>query len=190
MTFTPSIIPPSLRDRAPELAQRLAAILLGLAGVMARRFLKDPRLVGLIGPLWRRLTRIARRFEGAATRPARKRTARPAQRAAATQVANCLPGRRGWLVHELGWEAAGYASQLAHLLAEPEMQALIAAAPRVERVLRPLCRMLGYDLAAVPQMVAPPLVLAAPVPPPEWRADDEVLGLGRALEPLDFATQG
>lgn len=179
--------------------------MLGLAGVVARRFLKDPRLLGLIGPLWRRLTRIARRFEGAATRPARRPTARRGKAAVATTVANRLPGGRGWLVRELGWEAAGYASQLAHLLAEPEMQALIAAAPRVGRVLRPVCRMLGYELAAVPQMVAPVLAapvlvapilvasvlgVAQPLPPPDWRPDNEVLELGIALAPLGFTTPG
>ena len=197
MTLTAPIIPLSLRDRAPDLALRLGAILLGLAGVVARRFLKDPRLLGLIGPLWRRLTRIAGRFAGAVARPEATRAARPAKTLAArpgrepgaTTLANRLPGGRGWLVRELGWEAAGYGSQLAHLLAEPEMQALIAAVPGVGRVLRPICRMLGYDLAAVPAMIAPVKAQPAP-PPPVWRPADAVSEVGIRSEKAGFATLG
>ena len=54
-----------------------------------------------------------------------------------------LPTRRGWLVEALGYQAAGYASQLAHLLAQPEMRAVLDAAPGFGRVLRPICWMLG-----------------------------------------------
>ena len=43
------------QDCAPELARRLGVILLGLAGLVAWRFLKNPRMVGIIVPLWRRL---------------------------------------------------------------------------------------------------------------------------------------
>ena len=74
MTIT--AIPVTLRDCAPDLARILGGILLGLAAVVARRFLTNPRLVGLIGPLWRRLTRVAGRFEQMLARPARVRKAR------------------------------------------------------------------------------------------------------------------
>ena len=100
-----------------------------------------------------------------------------------------LPSGRGWLVRELGWEAAGYGNRLAHLLAGPEMQALIADVPGVGRVLRPVCRMLGYDLAAVTQMVAPALVMARPAPLPVWRPDDDLEGMGIAAVALGFATR-
>lgn len=160
------VTPVELRDRAPDLAQRLAAILLGLAGLVAWRFLKNPRLVGIIVPLWRRLTRIAGRFERVVVRPAKVRTARTGRGPGGKAVAVSLPSGRGWLVRELGWEAAGFGSQLAHLLAEPEMQALIATVPGVGRILRPVCRILGYELAAVTTMVAPPVLMASIVPPP------------------------
>ena len=81
-----------------------------------------------------------------------------------------LPSGRGWLVRELGWEAAGYGSHLAHLLAGPEMQALIAAVPGVGHVLRPVCRMLGYELTQVTLMVAPE-VLVTPIVPVQAGAD-------------------
>src|SRR6185312_11003612 len=50
-----------------------------------------------------------------------------------------------WLIRLGGYKAAAYGSLLQHLLADPEMAALIAAAPQLGRVLRPLCRMLGID---------------------------------------------
>jgi hypothetical protein len=70
-----------------------------------------------------------------------------------------LPRRFGWLVRMIptdfgyGVEVASfraricaYRSQLRHLLADPEMVALIEASPRqAARLLRPLCTMLGID---------------------------------------------
>jgi len=165
-------LPPlvALRDCAPELARRLGAILLGLAGVIAHRFLKNPRLVLLIVPLWRRLTRIARRFEAVVARQARARPAGSRSASASRARPASLPRGHGWLVRELGSEAAVYGSQMAHVLAGPEMQALIAAVPGVGRVLRPLCRMLGYDLAQVTRMVPPEVLVARMSVPPEMEA--------------------
>ncbi len=40
-------------------------------------------------------------------------------------------------------QAAAAASQLQHLLADPAMADLLAAAPQAGRLLRPLCQMLG-----------------------------------------------
>ena len=53
----------------------------------------------------------------------------------------------------MGREAAGCGSQLQFLLTDPEFAALIAAAPQMGRVLRPLCRMLGVEL---PPLLARP----------------------------------
>ena len=139
-------------ELAADLARRLAVILGALAAVIARRFLRMPGRMALILPLWRWLTHAARRFERAALRPEVARRIRPARAAGKVRAAGGdvrLPSGHGWLVRELGWEAAGHGSQLAHLLAQPEMQALLAAAPGVGRVLRPLCRVLGLDPAPV-----------------------------------------
>ncbi|MBC7634406.1 MAG: hypothetical protein H7251_02265 [Acetobacteraceae bacterium] len=189
----------SLKDCAPELAPRLAGILLGVAALVARRFLREPRLVALIGPVWRWLSRAAGRFERSATAAFGVRAERAARDPGARVRkvgAIRLPTQRGWLVRELGWEAAGYGSQLAHLLAEPEMQALIVAMPGVGRVLRPLCRMLGYDLAAVTMMVAPAATLAvaaeeaAQITPQIWPRDDAVGLDGVIGEKVVFSTSG
>ena len=50
----------------------------------------------------------------------------------------------GWLLR-LAPESAAYAGQVEHLLADPEMKALLAGSPQAGRMLRPLCRMLGIE---------------------------------------------
>ncbi len=177
--------PPVQPELAADLARRLGVILAALAAVVARRFLRVPGRMGLIVPLWRWLTHAARRFERAALRPARP--ARPAgarRKVEAPDLARPrLPGSRGWMVRELGWEAAGYASQLGHLLAEPEMQALMLASPAVARMLRPLCRVLGVDPMPAALQVAKPAPVPKAVRPkrvrvaPSARAIDEALSV-------------
>ena len=53
--------------------------------------------------------------------------------------------RFGWLVRAVGYEAAGFGSQLRAVLETPEMVALLAACPEAGRVLRPLCRALAIE---------------------------------------------
>ena len=143
-------------------------------------------MVGIIVPLWRRLTHIAGRFERVVIRAGKVRAVRPGRSSGGKASAAPLPSGRGWLVRELGWEAAGYGSHLAHLLAGPEMQALIADVPGVGRVLRPVCRMLGYELTAVTLMVAPAVLEARIISPP---ATDEFAARGRAAPGPDEALE-
>ncbi len=60
-----------------------------------------------------------------------------------------LPRRFGWLMGLMPYEAAGYSSQLAHLLAEPEMVSLLCDVPQAGRILGPLCWMLGIEARLV-----------------------------------------
>ena len=53
-----------------------------------------------------------------------------------------LPRGFGWLARRVQTARFGR-SQLAHLLAQPDMAALIEAAPPIGRQIRPICRMLG-----------------------------------------------
>ncbi len=101
--------------------------------------------------------RLAARI-GAGTYIARRPADTPRQRAGPhPRKKNPLPQTFAWLVKLLP-ETAAYGSQLNHLFADPEMAALMAAAPAaMRRPLRSLCRMLGVD---------PPKVLALPPPPP------------------------
>jgi hypothetical protein len=67
-----------------------------------------------------------------------------------------LPNAEMWLVKLLGWHVGGLGSQLEHLLKDPDMAALIAAAPQLGRLLRPLCRALGRDPGAAKRGPPPP----------------------------------
>ena len=162
--------PFGLPDTAPELARRFAVIMAGLGALIARRFLKMPHLSGFTVLLWKRLNRAVPRFFRALTRPPGKVRAKRARAAAPADVVRVrsarLPSGRGWLVRELGWEAAGYMCHLEVLLAEPEMQAVLARFPGAGRILRPLCRMLGIPASAA----TPPLVVVATAPESDMAA--------------------
>ncbi len=70
------------------------------------------------------------------------------------------PGRFAWMVQVVGWEAAGFGSQLRAVLETPEVVALLAACPQAVRVLTPVCRMLAIET----QVLRPGVVRAvAPV---------------------------
>ena len=163
----PSTLPP-LPAAAPEMARRFGVIMAALAVVVAQRFVRAPALVALNVPLWSWLSRTVQRFarlvgQRAVGRPAVVRAARAssARRETAPRARGLrLPSRRGWLLHTLGWEVAVYGSQLETLLAEPDMQALLAARPGMARLMRPLCRMLGV---AAPGLALPLVVNVAAV---------------------------
>ena len=141
-----------------------------LAALVARRFLREPHLIGLVGPLWSWLNRCVQRFEQA--RPQRTALKAPA-RTASARVATVtpklrLPSGKAWLVRALGWEAAGYGSQLETVLGEPEMQTLLASIPTLGRILRPVCRMLGVTtLNIMPKTLKPPAATRLRRVPPQ-----------------------
>ena len=56
-----------------------------------------------------------------------------------------LPTTRGWINARIP-DAAPCAGTLILLLQDPEMPALVRAAPQTGRLLRPLCRALAVDL--------------------------------------------
>ena len=60
-----------------------------------------------------------------------------------------LPLGFGWLMRVMPYEAAGYASQLRTVLADPEMVALLRVVAQARRSLGPLCRMLGVEIPGV-----------------------------------------
>ena len=139
-----------IADAAPELVRRLTLIVGGVAALIARRFLRDPRFFKLTGPLWSWLNRTVQRFGRVRMVPAAPVAAPRPQRVRTVPVDRVrLPSGRGWLVKALGWEAAGYGSQLDALLPEPELVALLETVPAVGRLLRPLARMLGVTVGPV-----------------------------------------
>jgi hypothetical protein len=56
-----------------------------------------------------------------------------------------LPSGFAWLCPLVPAKAAIYGNHLMLVLAEPEMQELLAASPRAVQILKPVCRMLGID---------------------------------------------
>jgi hypothetical protein len=157
---------------------RFAVIMDGLRKAVA----ESHHLRGVPGPLvgliWAYVGRIMARFAKLAeqirtgTLPA-PRTPRPAAAPPdapqdplprAPRKPSPLPRGKAWLVALVGYQAAGCGSQLQHLIADPGMQALLAATPRMGRLLRPLCRMLAAQVA--PDLLPPPPPRPRPVKPP------------------------
>ncbi len=104
-----------------------------------------------------RFDRLAARIEAGQFTPRRPSATPRARTPRPPRAPNPLPQKFAWMVR-LVQETAVYGSQLQNLLQQPEMVALMQAAPaEMRRVLRPLCHMLG---------VRPPPILA---PPPSAR---------------------
>ncbi len=78
-----------------------------------------------------------------------------------------VPSRRAWLTG-LSLNINGAGSHLQYMLYDPEMQALLAASPRLIALLRPLCRMLSVEFP--PGILPPPPPRAPRKPRPRrWR---------------------
>jgi hypothetical protein len=139
-------------------AERFAAIialLREIVGIVGYRTVDPPLNLAV----YKRLGFFARRFAQILAQPARsarpQSTPRPrAQRPKPAPSAVKLPTRFGWLPRLYpGHQIPGAGGQLAHLLTEPDMIALIKDRPSLARILRPLCHMLR---------LTPPLYLALP----------------------------
>ena len=142
---------------APPLSptDRFAGLIEGLYQVVAALSYRGQVEGWLIGLICARLRRLGARFARiverarAGTLPAptavrpgqRPAVDRPsASRLAAPPPEHSLPTGFAWLIRLGGYKTAAYGSLLQHLLADPEMAALIVATPRLGRVLRPLCQ--------------------------------------------------
>jgi hypothetical protein len=179
---------------APAPADRFARIIDGLCRAVAARVGK-PLAGPVIVLIWTRLRRTVARFTVLAARvragvlpsPSRPRP-RAASRPASPPPAQRLPTTFGWLVRQVP-EAAGYRSQLCHLLSDPEMVALLSAAPQAGRLLRPLCRMLAIKPG--PNLLPPrstnPASRARPDEPPTHKSDPEATGELRPVVPTPVA---
>lgn len=171
--MTSSTIPAIPLAALPDLVRRLGVIMVGLAAVVAMRFLRMPRQGETTVALWGRLQKVARRFAAALQRRGVVRATRakadsgPAARVATVRPRVRLPSGQGWLVRVLGYEAVAYRSQLEALLAEPDMQAVLAGVSGAGRVLRPICRMLGI----APEVTTPGVAAVKRVRKPRARKE-------------------
>jgi hypothetical protein len=102
-----------------------------------------------LGDICGKMERLSQRFQaGRLWRPGPRAVAAERVEAEAELRAVALPvwpRRFGWLVRLASYHAAGYGSQLRVILGQPEMVALLVAAPQAARILRPLCRMLAVE---------------------------------------------
>ncbi len=156
----------------PAPAERFATILLWLCRAVAARI-----AAGLPGPLIvlvvrrihqinQRIARLAARIRAGRYVPPRHRAPRRSPTLRRARRPNPLPHAFGWLL-TLVPEAAGYRSQLEHLLRDPEMTALLAAAPAaMARPLRSLCWMLRVSPPPIPTPPRPAPPQAAPATAP------------------------
>ena len=155
---------------------------------MATRAEHNPLLMQFAALLWNRLTEAAERFAAIAAHPVarpRRRRAEPAPMRADAMPADMTPPRppaprrtlprtHGWLAR-IAPETVPYGIDFAYLLGQPEMTDLLATAPRLWRVLRPLCRMFGITPpeATPPEATPPETPPPTPDPPPR-RASEAV----------------
>ena len=156
----------------PSLSQRLTLVVQALRAAIAAHAARDRATVALAWLVWPYLNRLAARFAALAARvQAGKLAAAPTTRLrAAPEVLRLqvprlrpptLPQGFAWLAR-LAPSILPLRSQVCHLLGDPELAALLAAAPGAGRILRPLCRMLGIE--AGPDF--PPALFGLPDPPP------------------------
>jgi hypothetical protein len=166
-----------LRAAAPDLARRLGLTLGGLCTAIGPIAAGKSAVAALITLVWKHIFRrrgllealLARVAAGWLPRPATPRPTPTAKQPTAREplapdrphigppLLDPLPRGRAWLVRIVGYRAAGFGSQLDHLLTDPAMAEFVAAVPSAARILRPLCQALG---------ISPPALGFPPPPPP------------------------
>ena len=171
MTYPATFVQPSLCDR---FALIIGGLRQALAAHGGRHRAAGPPLGLLLILIYNRLGRMAKRWAVLAARaqagplpPPRLRAAapRPPREPQRTLPHRPLPQGFAWLI-KLVPETVCFGEHLQHLLSDPELQALLRAAPQLGRLLRPLCRALAIrpDPALLPP---PPPHRARPAAPPE-----------------------
>ncbi len=142
----------------------LSAVIRGLRGAVGGWGVRGLLATALVLLLYRRLgqiglrmERLVARFQAGRLRVPGVRTVvdAPVVRAKREGGVRIWPHAFGWLVRAAAWEAAGFGSQLRAVLEQPEMVALLTAAPQAARVLRPLCRMLAVETSLLRPGEAP-----------------------------------
>ena len=107
----------------------------------------------LVTRTFQRIERLLLRYRAGRLWRRSPRVGEPVKRASKAGRGPSLPRKCAWLVEVGKHQAVCYGLQLQHLLSDPEMVALLEAAPQAKRILRPLLRALAVDL---PWTVTPP----------------------------------
>ncbi len=141
------------------------------------------------GLLWKRLERLTARFTalvalvadgGTIPSPPPSNPRHPARTGPRSWSPDPLSRRAGWLIVLLGAEIIELGIQLKRLFATPEFAGLLAAAPEVASLLRPLCRTL-----CIPCPAAPPRPTVEPLRPAAASARHVAIPPARAPDPAD-----
>jgi hypothetical protein len=182
-----------------NLTERFDLLIRRLCDAVAIQSAKHPFLTPLLVLVWARLRRISRRFAALVARmeaghlkpprppnpdPARTRPPRP------PPPQPPFPSSPGWLLHYVRLEAAATASLIRHMLEhDPEMRALLEAAPQLGRILRPLLGMVSRDPLPA-RLIRPPRPAPTPaVAHPATRPADRI-PTAAAPDPPDPSPHG
>jgi hypothetical protein len=106
----------------------------------------------IVSRVWTRLTRadaaiksLMARFRAGTLAPSTPRGKLSKPRTRTPSALKPLPSGFAWLCPLVPAKASIYGNHLMLVLAEPEMQELLAASSRAVAILKPVCRMLGID---------------------------------------------
>ena len=151
----------------PEIAHEVARAITGLCAVIAAAFDRHPIFVYIVNDLWNRLNRAKQRFTRAMDHLAAGRKPRPRRPGTAAGAVGGMPPAKlptahGWLLNAIPYKAAAYQYQLELLFARPGVEDLIKSSPEAQRILRPICHMLGMK----PAFLARPRIPRAKKPRP------------------------
>jgi hypothetical protein len=153
---------PELVATAPAIAARFGSLVTGLIALIARAFYRHPTRFVIILPLclWfertvRRFSHVMHKLEAGTLRPRRPGSGRPSS----GKRPLAIPRNHAWLLVDLKHEGAYFAHRLEALLAEPGTATLIAATPQAQRLLRPICHILGIKPTCLKKrrLPSPPL---------------------------------
>ena len=174
-----AVLPAAPSGFPPGLPAELAAAVLWFMAKIVRlvgwRLLGQPReAMGMevqryLNGCTRRFVRVLERLaagEAFVVRASRAGQARKVPAAARVR----LPGQYGW-VARLGEDVRMTVAIIGHHLNRTEVSAMIAACPQAQRVLRPMCHVLGVDAPCVGRRVRATRVRASARPSPlPWSA--------------------
>ena len=131
---------------------------------------RERALTVLLVAVWGRIGRVRTRLERliglwrAGMLPV-PRKSRAGEVRTSVRVPSVIPPVPAWLVVAVR-EAAPIGAQLEHLLSQAEWVEFLAAVPQAERILRPLCRMLGVGRKPLAPGRKPRAVWRVPRPAP------------------------
>ncbi len=155
---------PALRDQMEAICVRFSAIVNALLQVVCPLFANNPKPVVPERAIAMYLLRTKARFIALLARIAAGIAPRPESARKTPRVR--LPQRKSWLASEIGWQGRSIASGIATLLNEPATAEIVVANPQAQRLLRPLCRMLGLAIPAIPRLLRKPRKPRKPKPKP------------------------